>query len=88
MPSLLSLIAFFPGSEDTFVTFQMNDITNLMEYSKLKRRDGKGFSRAGRAAQNDFQKGKPKGTPFEQPCQPEESPVLYNSFTQIFIFLQ
>ena len=30
---------------------------------------------------------KPEGNPKEQPCQPEENPILPNSFTQIYILL-
>ena len=40
-----------------------------------------GFSEAGRAAPRDFPRAKPE----EQPCQPEENPVLPDSFTQIYI---
>ncbi len=39
----------------------------------------------GRAAPRDFPRAKPEGNPEEQPCQPEENPVLPDSFTQIYI---
>ena len=32
-----------------------------------------------------FLRTKPKGNPKAQPCQPEENPVLPNSFTWIYI---
>ena len=41
--------------------------------------------RAGRAAPRDFPRVKSEGNPEEQPCQPEENPVLPDSFTQIYI---
>ena len=44
-----------------------------------KRREGRDFPRAGRAAPRDFPKAKPKGNPEEQPCQPEENFILLNS---------
>ena len=40
---------------------------------------------AGRASPRDFPRAKPKGNPEEQPCQPEENPVLPDSVTQIYI---
>ena len=33
----------------------------------------------------DFSRAKPEGNPEEQPCQPEENPILPDSFTQIYI---
>ena len=36
-----------------------------------QKRDGLGFSWAGRAAPRDFPKAKSEGNPEEQPCQPE-----------------
>ena len=42
-----------------------------------------GFSEGGRAAPRDFVRAKPEGNPEELTCQPEENPVLLNSFTQI-----
>ena len=48
-------------------------------------REGQGFPRAGRTALRDFPRAKPEGNPEEQPCQPEENPVLPDSFTQIYI---
>ena len=47
--------------------------------------EGRGFQRAGRAAPKDFPRAKHEGNPEEQPCQPEEKPVLPDSFTQIYI---
>ena len=41
-------------------------------------RKGRGFPKAGKAA-------KPEGNPKDQPCQPEENPVLPDSYTQIYI---
>ena len=57
------------------------------------RRDGQGFPRAGRAAPKDFLRGNPKGNPKEQPCQPEENPVLLSLkftfyFKEVFSTLQ
>ena len=40
---------------------------------------------AGRADSRDFQRAKPEGNPEEQPCRPEENPVLPHPFTQIYI---
>ena len=37
--------------------------------SEKKRREGRGFPRAGRAAPRNFLRAKPKGNPEEQPCQ-------------------
>ena len=51
----------------------------------LLRREGQGFPRTGRAAPRDFPRAKPEENPKEQPCQPEENPVLPDSFTQIYI---
>ena len=56
--------------------------TGLIE---VKRMDGRGFPRAGRAASWDFPRAKPEGNPEEQSCQPKENPVLPDSFTQIYI---
>ena len=39
------------------------------------------------ATPRDFPRAKPEGNPEEQPCQPEENPVLPNSFTQIYTLL-
>ena len=41
--------------------------------------------RAGRAAPRDFPRENTEGNPEEQPYQPEENPVLPDSFTQIYI---
>ena len=49
------------------------------------RRKGQGFPRAGRAVPRDFFKGEPEGKPKEQPRQPEENPVLSDSFTHVYI---
>ena len=43
------------------------------------------FPWAGRAAPRDFPRAKPKENPEDQLCQPEENPVLADSFTQIYI---
>ena len=39
--------------------------------------------RAGRAAPRDFSRAKPETNLAEQPSQPDENPVLPDSFTQI-----
>ena len=50
----------------------------------MNRGEGQGFTRAGRAASMDFPRAKLEGNPEELPFQPEENPVLPDSFTQIF----
>ena len=45
-------------------------------------REGRGFLRA---APRDFSRAKPEENPNGQPYQPEENPVLPDSFTQIYI---
>ena len=59
-----------------------------MGKSKLKRREGRGFPRAGRAALRDFLRAKPEGNPEEQPCQTEENPVHPDSFAWIYILFK
>ena len=53
-----------------------------------KRRDGRGFPRAGRAALRDFPRAKPEGYPEEQPCQPKENPLHPDSSTWISFYLK
>ena len=47
--------------------------------------EGIGFPRAGRAAPRDFPRAKREGNSEDEPCQPEENPVLPDSFTYIYI---
>ena len=47
----------------------------------LWRREGQGFLRAGKVALRDLPRAELEGIPEEHPCQPEENPVLPNSFT-------
>ena len=51
-----------------------------MDCINPKKRDGRGFLRAGSAAPGDFPKAKPKANPEEQPCSPRKNTV------QILIF--
>ena len=48
-------------------------------------REGRDFPRAGRAAMRNFPRAKAEDNPEEQPCLPEENPVLPDSITQIYI---
>ena len=51
----------------------------------LKRREGCGFLTAFRATLGDFLRVASEGNPEEQLYQPEENPVLPDSFNQISI---
>ena len=43
------------------------------------------FSKGWQGCSEGFQRAEPEGNPKAQPCQPEENPVLPDSFTQIYI---
>ena len=55
---------------------------------QVKEEKWTGFPKADRAAQRDFPRAKPQGYPEEQPCQPEENPVHFSSFTWIYILFK
>ena len=48
-------------------------------------REGWDFPKVGRAAPTDFQRVKLMINHKEQPCQPQENPVLPDSFTKVYI---